>query len=448
MVKTGKILLAIFFVVNITQGQSRIHSVSRYDLKSINSKISNDWAAEVTNNKDLPYPYVTAFSHDQHMFYWDTYFINKGLLATNNLKLAKQNVLNVLYVVDRFGYMGNAAITSWGMNRSQPPYLSVMVRDVYDVEKDAEFLRFAYPILKKEYHFWTDTRSSAIEDHSTSIVGLQRFGHHAAKKELVDLYNEIAGRLNLKKDLSDEQKSQIASNYAAEAESGMDFTLRFENRCPEFVAVDLNSLLYCLEINLGWMSAELKLSNEPQWNKIAKRRKDLINYYCWDEKSGLYYDYDFISGRKSKVVAVTTFEPLWAGMASRHQAQKVISNLQYFETPYGLTTTGKGSNDKGYQWGSSSIWAPMQLIAVDGMLNYGFTKDAKRIADRYLNLIAENYYLPKSSINDLPVIRKTGTVYEKYKYDGTINDDEYVANKMMGWTAAVFNYLYKRSYDF
>ena len=436
-------LLALVFMTNLARAQSPLSDQVDENLKTINMVISAKWKDEISRSKDFPFPYITAFAQDPHMFYWDTYFINKGLIATGNVQLAKQNTINLLSVISRYGFMGNAAITTWGMNRSQPPYLSVMVRDIYEVEKNEEILRYAYPLLKQEYKFWTDTSSQAIENHQTDIAGLQRYYHHASPQELISLYNEIADRLGLQKELPDEQKSKIASDYAAEAESGMDFTPRFEHRCSQFIAVDLNSLLYLMEKNLGWMCVQLKLKNEPKWAAYASNRAELINKYCWDEKMGMYYDYDFVEGRRSRVAAVTTFQPLWAGIASAQQARRIVENLNIFATPYGLRTTSADKESENYQWGSNSLWAPMQLIAAEGLKHYGYSESANEIALNFMRLVAENHSTPRSSKKAAQPQRLPGLIYEKYKSDGTINDDETDARPMMGWTAGVYAHLYQ-----
>ncbi len=157
---------------------------SGYDLAAVDSSIRAGWALEVTGAPGFSYPFVTAFRGRQLMFYWDTYFINRGLLVTGNLQLARNNTLNILRVVDSVGYMGNAAGTTWGMNRSQPPYLSIMVRDIFEAAPDTAFLRYAFGVLKKEYHFWTDTSAGATEDHRTAVAGMQRYYHHASPGDL------------------------------------------------------------------------------------------------------------------------------------------------------------------------------------------------------------------------------------------------------------------------
>ena len=443
MSKLSNSLLAIVFIAGSLRAQVPFIEKKDNQLKKINEVIRARWKDEVSTSKDFPFSYITAFAQDPHMFYWDTYFINKGLIATGNLQLAKQNTLNLLSVVSRYGFMGNAAVTTWGMNRSQPPYLSVMVRDIYEAEKSKKNLRNVYHLLKQEYDFWTDTTSTAIENHKTDIAGLQRYFHHASTSELISLYDEIADRLGLQKNLPDGQKSKIASDYAAEAETGMDFTSRFENKCSQFVALDLNCLLYLMEKNLDWMCRELKLKNEPDWAGIAFERAGLINKYCWDEKTGMYYDFNFVEGRRSRVAAVTTFQPLWAGIASAQQARRVSENLAVFATPYGLKTTIKEKERENYQWGSNSVWAPMQLIAAEGLKRYGYVDKANEIALNFMGLVAKNYIAPLSSNTTQQPKRPPGLIYEKYKANGTINDDETAARPMMGWTAGVFAYLYQ-----
>ena len=246
--------------------------------------------------------------------------------------------------------------------------------------------------------------------------------------------------------IADSEKVSIATPYAVEAASGMDFTPRFEHRSPDFVAVELNSLLYVYEINFAWMVKTLGLSKQPNWRKKAAHRKALINKYCWDEKRGLYLDYDFVNKRHSKVAAATAYQPMWAGMASAAQAKRLVNSLPLLETDRGIATTEKCGEIKNYQWGETSVWAPMQLIVAQGLNKYGYKDEAKRIATKYLDLVTKNFIAPMPATytdNKEKKIRNKGYTYEKYKVDGTLNDDEYPASEMMGWTAGSFLWCYK-----
>jgi len=438
------ILLLSFFTSNAQEYTSKYAD----KWKQINDSIRNNWDDELSKSADLPNPYTGAFKYLPFMFYWDTYFINMGLNIHKYDAVAKFNTENLLSVVDKYGFVGNASITPWGMNRSQPPYLSVMVRDVYESRfpRDTNFLKKAYQTLKKDYLFWTDTSKNAIEQHKTAVKGLQRFFHHAKDVEIEPQFEEIASRFNLPKNISFEQKVKTCIPYIVEAATGMDFTPRFEHRCPDFVAVELNALLYTYEKNLGWMATTLRLTNEPDWNKLAEERKKLMNKYLWNEKRGLYLDYDFVNKRGSKVAAATTFQPLWAGIATKEQAAQLVKNLPLLESEWGIATTEKCGEIKNYQWGETSVWAPMQTIAIMGLDQYGYEKEAKRLAQKYLDLVAKNYFMPvpESFISDKKEKKRVvGKLFEKYKVDGTINDDEYKANEMQGWSAGTFAFCYQ-----
>ena len=381
-----------------------------------------------------------------NQFYWDTYFTQLGLLAHDEIRLSKGGANNLLHLVDSMGFAPNAN-ADWGDNRSQPPYLSQIVTDIFHCTQDTVWLSYAYNILLKEYKFWTDTSSSAIENHSTSISGLQRYSNHATREELITLYTtELVNRFSMDPKIDTLQMLVIADNFATEAATGMDFTTRFEHRCADFVAVDLNSNLYLYEQNFASMEKILGISDGKAWKSKAQKRKDLLNKYCWDETRGLYLDYDYINQRCSKVVAATTFSPLYSSIASKEQAKRVVANLPLLESEWGIITTEDVNESRIYQWDHVSVWPPMQSLVFMGLNNYGYKDDAKRVAMKYLDLVAENYLSPKAAYfiknNKDTVKRESGHVYEKYSRDGSINDREYNASVMMGWSAGTYAFIY------
>ena len=74
--------------------------------------IRTSWDATVRCNPTdsltllgLPHPYTVPCAGEtfQELYYWDTYFINEGLLRDGRLDLARNNVDDLLSLVDRFG---------------------------------------------------------------------------------------------------------------------------------------------------------------------------------------------------------------------------------------------------------------------------------------------------------------------------------------------------------
>jgi len=51
--------------------------------------------------------------------------------------------------------------------------------------------------------------------------------------------------------------------------------------------------------------------------------------------SAAFRDYDFVQQAQSSYDYVTTFFPLWAGVATREQAQALVQHLSTFEQPGG-----------------------------------------------------------------------------------------------------------------
>ena len=102
-------------------------------------------------------------------------------------------------------------------------------------------------------------------------------------------------------------------------ESGYDISFRFgpygagtQNYAP----VCLNSLLYKTERDLQQMSGALGNNEEARkWNRLADERKAKIDKYLWNEKAGMYFDYNFVKQQQSTYAYVTVFYPLWAGLA-------------------------------------------------------------------------------------------------------------------------------------
>jgi alpha,alpha-trehalase len=392
--------------------------------------IADNWKECVRIQKEdkddiigLPFPFtVPCRKKDmQIFFYWDTYFINWGLINLKYKELAKNNADNLLHLAGRFGFVPNGNRTFF-LNRSQPPNLSMIIRDIYEEFNDKDWLLKAYPLLEKEYSFWMTKR--------ISDSGLNRYFTHADKSGIIDfLESEMTGRLKHDPS-SDCEKYSMGINWLAEAESGWDFTPRFEECCSDFNQVDLNCNLYLYEINFAFFSNVLKLNEEEKWLERAEKRKKLINKLCWNEDQGIFLDYNYKEKRHSKVKSLASFHPLWAGLASKEQALSTIKYLNLFENEYGLTACEKGNSKYVYQWDYPNGWPPLHFVAIEGLKKYGFLDDAVRIAGKFINVICRNF-------------EQTGDLWEKYNVvDGSLKvQDEYKMPAMMGWTAAVFVYF-------
>ncbi|MDE3181466.1 MAG: trehalase, partial [Acidobacteriota bacterium] len=214
-------------------------------------------------------------------------------------------------------------------------------------------------------------------------------------------------------------------------ESGFDITFKFGpfgNATDDYAALGLNCLLYREEEDLAWMSRELhKPADAQKWLDAAQLRRERIDHYFWNPQRGLYFDYNFKSGKQSSYFYATTFYPLWAGASSPTQAAAVIKNLKVFDEPGGIVMSRTQS---GGQWDYPYGWAPIQLIAIDGLRRYGDRSDADHISQQFLTMVNENFLRDHTIREKYNVVTRSSETQVKVGYS---------KNQVgFGWTNGVF----------
>ena len=137
------ILLLTFLPLINAQGQSAedIQKVRMFIKEHMNHTVK-ECHKDTLGSIALPKPYSVPSLNgcfQQDMFYWDTYFTNIGLLLDSDFEQAQNNVDNILYLINKFGFMPNGSNVIF-LNRSQPPFASMMVRDIYEISGDKAWL--------------------------------------------------------------------------------------------------------------------------------------------------------------------------------------------------------------------------------------------------------------------------------------------------------------------
>ena len=371
----------------------------------------------------LPYPFVppsiTLDGMHRTLYYWDTYFTNVGLIADGHSDWAKDNVDDLLFALRHFGCVPNYTRKDGADYCSQPPLLALMVRDIYAQTKDDAWLQQAVCGLEQEYSFWMTKRLTPI--------GLNQYGTNAKdEKLLLDYYAYVSNRVELDQTLPDEEKIRIAKNFVAEGESGEDYTPRYENHnALEYAQIDLNAHLYGVE---GFLADYFQGKDEEKHAYYAKQKIDRlarIEKYCFNEKTGTYCDYNFVTGKKNQIVCAACFLPHYYGFARKDSNVAFIYNI--LKTKGGVASC-QDTGEHGYQWGYPYIWAPHQYFAYVALKNYGAEQQAEELRVNYMHLL--------SSVYD-----KTQFLWERYDENGQAEDLEYPTQPMLGWTAGVYTYL-------
>jgi alpha,alpha-trehalase len=417
----------------------------------------------------LPNDYVVPGGMFNEMYGWDSYFIIIGLLRDQRVELAQGMVENFFYEIEHYGALLNAN-RAYLITRSQPPFLTSMIFAVYEAtgKSDPVWLARAYDYAKRDHSLWVR------EPHLAGSTGLARyfdFGegpvaelppgdpyyqlvtkYFVANQEAAQQYvtpdpaavpkNWPVFALRLcPADSSSKLQCEAVQNLALNAdyykgdrsmrESGFDISFRFEPFSAgthHYAAVCLNSLLYKTEKDLEKMAGILGKNQEAtQWKQRAAERAKKIPQYFWDAQKAQFFDYEFQKGKRSAYEYASTFYPLWAGIASREQARGVVRNLPSFEQAGGIVMSRKETKA---QWDFPYGWAPIQLLAVEGLRRYGYNQEADRISEKFLSMVAENF-------------RRDGTIREKYNVVTRSSETQvelgYKANIVgFGWTNGVF----------
>lgn len=364
----------------------------------------------------LPYEYtVPNVERHNELYYWDTYFTNIGLLRRGLENLAKSNTDNILYMVNKYGYMANGNRTYF-LRTSQPPFLSMMVRDIYEFFGDTAWLFGAYHVLEKEYNFWCTKRITE--------TGLCQYDGDLSEEGISDYFaNAYKNRSGVD---WQEDTDKLARQAIICCESGWDMNPRWGTDAMNYVQPDLNSLIYILEENMAYFAKVLENGDYDKWKNLAQKRKELMQKYL-DRGDGLLTDYNFASGKHSEVISAACLYPMFASLADENNVRAVKENLNLLEAPHGIYACAKNEVPGSYQWNYPNGWPCHQYIAAIALENYGYHDDALRIAKKYVSL-AEN------------IFESTGNLWEKYNVlEGSINvTNEYDMPPMMGWSAGVY----------
>jgi len=379
----------------------------------------------------LPQPFVVPGGRFTEMYYWDSYFTMLGL---GDAKLRGSMVANFAYMIDTYGHIPNGSRTYY-LSRSQPPFFFKMVSLTEKDDEAAAFARFL-PQLKAEYAYW--------------MTGEQEVGAAKAVRNVVAMPDgAILNRYWDERDTprdemfpkdvavaktSSEPKDVLYRNIRAAAESGWDFSSRWfaddhnlaTIETTNIIPVDLNSLLFGLEQAISAGCGKKKDSAcAREFAGRAARRRAAMNRYLWDAKTGAFFDYDWSAGKRRDVLSAAMLYPLFVGETDAAQARRVADTVRaHLLEAGGVATTG---NHTGQQWDAPNGWAPLQWIAVEGLLHYGQTYLATEIASRWLATVEHAY-------------DASGRLVEKYDVENPNRKGgggEYKLQDGFGWTNGV-----------
>lgn len=178
-----------------------------------------------------------------------------------------------------------------------------------------------------------------------------------------------------------------------------------------------------------------------------------VQEHCWDERDGFYYSVDLnllpnegVTGLHKgqprdwdcliqRIGVWSGFMAMWAGIATPEQAERMVRehyrDARTFNAPFGVRTLSK--LEKMYNLRASGnpsswlgpIWGISNYMTFRGLLNYGFEKDARDLAEKTVHLFGRD-------------VERFGAMHEYYQPE----DGEPILNRgFQNWNFLVLNMI-------
>uniref|UniRef100_A0A336KXY5 Trehalase n=1 Tax=Culicoides sonorensis TaxID=179676 RepID=A0A336KXY5_CULSO len=389
------------------------------DLNSFWIKLGRKMKDDVKLNENLyslihvPNPLIVPGGRFLEIYYWDSYWILRGLLHCEMYQTTKGILENFRSMLNRFGHIPNGGRVYY-LGRSQPPLLTLMIKSYYDFTQDQEFVLNSLDDLEKEFQFFMDLHT--VEVNGTKLFRYidNTFGPRP------ESYRE--DYLSAQAFTSDEEKENFYSEMKAGAESGMDFTSRWfiardgsnkgkltDIKTRSIIPVELNAIMYrnamLLSEWFGWQKNEIKVK---YYKDTADAILNAMNQILWHDDIGTWLDFDILNNRRRNYFSSSNLSPLWLKAYKNGDENYIsfkildyIKNSGADEYPGGIPNTLEHT---GEQWDFPNVWAPLQHMIIIGLSQLP-NQEAREMAFNWTVKYIRNNFL---------TYRDTTAMFEKY----------------------------------
>ncbi|KAK0413908.1 hypothetical protein QR680_007052 [Steinernema hermaphroditum] len=387
---------------------------------------------------DVPYEFIAPGGRFREFYYWDAYWIIKGLIVSEMYNTTQNMIRNLAHMVERFGFVPNGGRVYY-LQRSQPPMLIPMVYEYYEATNDKNFLREILPVLEKELDFWHKNRTLDMSIKGRNVTVFRyRTNSNVPRPEA------YMSDVNRAQAIPEDARPSLWKNLASTAESGWDFSSRWcadhKNittiQTTHIIPVDLNAIICGNYDILAHLYGQIgNIIASEYYNKKRLEFKETMEMVFYDNTVGAWFDYNLDSDTQNTNFYLSTVTPLFAGCYDTTDQELSRRLYAYMESvgAFNFTAgipTGLIRNS-GEQWDFPYAWPHLNHMAIEA-----FRKSGSPEIQNYAFKLAEKWIA-----GNYEVYEKTGLMWEKYDVDGKVpladSGGEYTVQVGFGWTNGV-----------
>jgi glycogen debranching enzyme len=291
---------------------------------------------------------------------------------------------------------------------TQPPVLATVVRRMHTRQPMDDFVQEVYPALLR-WHRWLHTDRDADGSGLACIIHPWESGTDDSPRWL-RLFEKIQPA-----SLPEFQRGDTRYVIAAERPNRAEYerfihlidVFRQRHYDPRellasspFLAQDVlfNAILFRADEDLRFLAGYL---GQPT-DEIESWMSTVRSYFdarFWNNEDSMYYDYDLRSQQPILVNTACTFLPLFAGLPSAQQAQRLVDTHLLNPAEYSLggevnhwvTTTAKREPTwEPQRYWRGPVWVIMNWFIIEGLQRYGFDQLAETVRQDTLGLIVRS----------------------------------------------------------
>ncbi len=288
---------------------------------------------------------------------------------------------------------------------TQPPLLTTIVRRIDSRFPMPDFIHEVYPALL-HWHRWLHTARDADGSGLACILHPWESGTDDSPRWLQLL---AAMRPEVIPEFQRGDTVYVPANERPNRSEYERFIYLIDVfRKLRYVSADLlahspflvhdvlfNAILYRADEDLRALAIGL---SQPTYEIDGWLKNMQLNFNArfWDEGIGLYYDYDLRAGMPIRVNTAPGFLPLFAGLASKRQSQRLIEEHllnpgEYApagEVQHWVTTTARVEPTwEPRRYWRGPVWIIMNWFLIEGLQRYGYDDLAEVIRQDTLGLI-------------------------------------------------------------